>query len=445
MTFDQGSVLAGRYRLTERIASGGMGDVWRAVDETLGRDVAVKVLRPDTADDSGFAERFRAEARHMGGLTHPNIGTVHDFGEDDGTAFLVMEFLEGEPLSTIIRDEAPMDPQRVSDILFQVASALQAAHDAGVIHRDVKPANIVVDADGYAKLTDFGISRALSEAPLTQTGEVLGTPHYLSPEQAQGQPAGPLSDVYALAVVGYEMITGERPFAGDSMVTTALAHVSSPAPPLPGDVPEPLRTTVMASLAKDPRQRPESAAEFAEALRTAPEDLPEGLRVAAASAVAPVIVGVPVTLPPDMPLPTSVISTPEATILTPPGMAPLALSPGGAVSPLVSIGTPAPAAPEAAGAADQGSSRQVKRLMIAAAVVVVVVVVAAALAYGGNDSGPSGHRAPATPAVSSSPAVSSATSTTSTATATASSAAQQHAHQPVVKHGHGKGKGGKNT
>jgi serine/threonine-protein kinase len=439
MSYEPGSVLAGRYRLTERVATGGMGEVWRAVDETLGRDVAVKMLRPDSSVESGFAERFRAEARHMGGLTHPNIGTVHDFGDDEGTAYLVMEYLEGEPLSTIISDDAPLDPQRVSDILFQVASALQAAHDAGVIHRDVKPANIMVDADGYAKLTDFGISRALSEAPLTQTGEVLGTPHYLSPEQAQGQPANALSDVYALAVVGYEMITGERPFAGDSMVTTALAHVSSPVPPLPEGVPDPLATTVMAALAKDPGQRPQSAAEFAESLRSAPEDIPTTLRLAAASAAAPVIVGVPVSLAPDAPLPTSVMSTPQATILTPPGMAPLALTAEGSLVPLA----PVPGEFGATEALEADHQRQLKRLLVAAAVVVVVVVVAAALAFGGGTSPTSGGSGiPTTSPSSAAPAAATTTAPTTTATATATGApavaspAGQH-------HVNGKGKGGK--
>ncbi len=306
MTFQEGQVLASRYQLQERIATGGMGEVWHAHDETLGRDVAVKVLRPDTADDAAFAERFRAEARHSGGLSHPNIGTVHDFGEDDGTAYLVMELLDGQPLSTLIGEQAPLDPQLASDILYQAAVALQAAHDAGVVHRDVKPANIVVDPDGYARLTDFGISRVISEAPLTQTGEVLGTPHYLAPEQAQGRPAGPLSDVYALAVVGYEMITGQRPFAGDSMVTTALAHVSQPAPPLPDTVPEPLRTTVMAGLAKDPAQRPASAGAFAEALRLPPGELPPDLLAGAASAVAPLIVGATIAFDPSA-VPTAVV------------------------------------------------------------------------------------------------------------------------------------------
>ncbi len=310
MTPTQGDVLAGRYRLEESIAMGGMGEVWRARDLTLDRDVAVKVLRPESAQDDAFAERFRAEARHSGGLSHPNIGTVHDFGEDDGTPYLVMELLVGEPLSALIRARAPMPQQEVSDILLQAALALQAAHEAGVVHRDVKPANIVVDPDGYAKLTDFGIARVVGEAPMTQTGEVLGTPHYLAPEQAAGNPAGPLSDVYALAVVGYEMLTGRRPFNGESMVTTALAHLNQPAPQLSDEVGEPLRTTVMAALAKNPSQRPGSAAEFAAALQLPPGQVPEHLRAGAASAVTPVIVGVPEGLSADDTLPTSVFLAP---------------------------------------------------------------------------------------------------------------------------------------
>lgn len=310
MTPTQGDVLADRYRLEESIAMGGMGEVWRAHDVTLDRDVAVKVLRTDSAQDDAFAERFRAEARHSGGLSHPNIGTVHDFGEDHGTAYLVMELLVGEPLSALIKDRAPMPQQEVRDILVQAALALQAAHDAGVVHRDVKPANIVVDPDGYAKLTDFGIARALSEAPMTQTGEVLGTPHYLAPEQAAGKPAGPLSDVYALAVVGYEMLTGRRPFNGESMVTTALAHLSQPAPQLSDEVEEPLRTTVMAALAKDPSHRPSSAAEFAAALQLPSGEVPEHLRAGAASAVTPVIAGAPEGLSGDDTLPTSVFLAP---------------------------------------------------------------------------------------------------------------------------------------
>ncbi|HEX5524837.1 MAG TPA: serine/threonine-protein kinase [Pedococcus sp.] len=299
MNYEPGLLVADRYLLEEVIATGGMGQVWRATDQTLGRAVAVKVLRPDTADDAGFVERFRAEARHSAALQHPNIATVHDFGEGAHSAYLVMELIEGKPLSTVIRERAPLPAEEVTEILYQAAIALQAAHNAGVVHRDVKPANILVDDDGYARLTDFGISRALAGASLTQTGEVLGTPHYLAPEQAQGKPAGPASDVYALAVVGYEMLTGTRPFAGDSMITTALAHVSQPAPPLPESVPEPLSTTVMAGLAKDPNQRPESAAAFAEALRLPEGEAPAHLTAAAASAVTPVVAGIGGLLTPD--------------------------------------------------------------------------------------------------------------------------------------------------
>lgn len=268
-----------------------MGQVWRATDQTLGRQVAVKVLRPGAAEDSGFLERFRAEARNSAGLQHPNIVTVYDFGEGEDSAYLVMELIDGKPLSAVIADRGSLPPMEATEILYQTALALQAAHDAGVIHRDVKPANIVVDADGYARLADFGISRAVAGAPLTQTGEVIGTAHYLSPEQVQGRPAGPASDVYSLAVVGYEMLTGSRPFAGDSIVTTALAHLSQPAPELPDHVPEPLRTTVMAGLAKLPEERPSSAKEFASALRLPDGEQPEHLIAGALSAVTPVISG----------------------------------------------------------------------------------------------------------------------------------------------------------
>jgi serine/threonine protein kinase len=287
--YEPGLVLADRYLLEDVIASGGMGQVWRATDQTLGRRVAVKVVRPEVAADSGFLERFRAEARNSAALQHPNIVTVHDFGEGKETAYLVMELIEGKALSAVIRDRGPLPSTEVTEILVQLADALQAAHDAGVVHRDVKPANIVIDDDGYARLADFGISRAMGEAPLTQTGEVLGTAHYLSPEQVQGQPASPASDIYSLAVVAYEMLTGSRPFAGDSMLTTALAHLSRPAPELPDHVRNPLRTTVMAGLAKLPEERPTSGADFARALRLPVDTVPEHLRAGARSAMTPIL------------------------------------------------------------------------------------------------------------------------------------------------------------
>jgi serine/threonine-protein kinase len=312
VNYEPGLLVADRYRLEEIIATGGMGQVWRATDETLERQVAVKVLRPDTASEEGFLERFRAEAKHSAALQHPNIATVHDFGEGAHSAYLVMELIDGSPMSEVIKERAPLPAEEVTEILYQAALALNAAHEAGVVHRDVKPANIVVDEHGYARLTDFGISRAIAGAQLTQTGEVLGTPHYLAPEQAQGQPAGPASDLYALAVVGYELITGTRPFAGDSMITTALAHVSQAAPPLPDDVPEPLRTTVMAGLAKDPAHRPASGEAMAEALHLPVGTVPEDLVAGAESAVAPVVGGAGL-LTPDPSVPTGAMALPPQT------------------------------------------------------------------------------------------------------------------------------------
>lgn len=424
MTYETGTRLADRYRLVERIATGGMGEVWRAHDETLQRDVAVKVLRPDSAEDAAFVERFRAEARLGSQLAHPNVGTVHDFGEQEGQAFLVMELMAGEPLSTLIRDRAPLPHAEVTEILHQIALALQAAHDAGVVHRDVKPANIVVDEAGYAKLTDFGIARALGEASLTQTGEVLGTPHYLAPEQAKGETAGPLSDVYALAVVGYEMLTGKRPFSGESMVATALAHVSQPAPQLSDEVAEPLRTTVMAALAKDPDLRPQSAAEFADALRLPAGRVPLHLAPGAAAAVTPVIVGVPADLRPDEPLPTSVLPAVDA-----------------------------PVGPD--GLADAISEHDTRRpgwLVPACAALVVMLAVVSAIALSGR--GPTGTPAgtprdtapsttvgstPHTVSQTASATATPAKATTTTSTRTTTPKASPKPPPPKKRPGHGKG------
>ncbi len=266
MNLSEGTVLGDRYTLTERIAVGGMGEVWAATDTVLDRTVAVKLLHPALSQESDFVERFRAEARHAAALQHPNIATVFDYGEDDGTAYLVMELVVGQPLSQIIAERAPLSPKETIAILIQAAMALDAAHEGGVVHRDVKPANILVTPDGTAKLTDFGISRAVDSVPLTRTGQVLGTAQYLSPEQALGQSATASSDIYALGVVGHEMLTGERPFDTGSVVSTALAHVNQPPPPLPDTVPIGVRDVIGAALAKDPADRPASAAAMAHAL-----------------------------------------------------------------------------------------------------------------------------------------------------------------------------------
>ena len=261
-----GSVLSDRYALTEHIAAGGMGEVWAATDTVLGRTVAVKLLNPALSRQGGFLERFRAEARYAAALTHPNITTVFDYGEDDGSAYLVMELVNGQPLSQIIAERAPMSARTTASILIQAASALEAAHQGGVIHRDVKPANILITADGSAKLTDFGISRLVNSVPLTQAGEVLGTARYLSPEQALGQDATAASDIYALGVVGHEMLTGQVPFDADTLVATAMAHLNQPPPPLPDTVPVGIRNVISSALAKDPADRPATAAAMAHAL-----------------------------------------------------------------------------------------------------------------------------------------------------------------------------------
>src|SRR4051794_35354382 len=258
------TTIADRYLLLDRIASGGMGDVWRAQDQVLSRNVAVKILKAEYAADPSFLERFRAEARHTASLSHPGIANTFDYGEapqaggGDPMPFLVMELVDGEPLSTLLHREAPLPPDRALDIVGQAGLALQAAHDLGVVHRDVKPGNLLVRPDGVVKVTDFGIARAVDAAPVTQTGFVVGTAAYLSPEQAAGRPVTPASDVYALGVVAYECLTGMRPFDGDSAVAIAMAHVSTPAPPLPKSVPPLVADLVERALDKEPARRPPS-------------------------------------------------------------------------------------------------------------------------------------------------------------------------------------------
>jgi eukaryotic-like serine/threonine-protein kinase len=267
--------LAGRYRLAERIGSGGMGEVWRGTDEVLDRTVAIKLMLPALLDQPGFAERFRAEARTMANLNHPGVVDVYDYHSDDATtAFLVMEYVAGDPLSRTLQEVGRLTPARTMDLVAQAADALQAAHDQGIVHRDVKPGNLLVRPNGTLVLTDFGIARSEAATQLTATGMVLGTASYISPEQATGQPTTPASDVYALGVVAYECLAGHRPFTGDNPLDLALKHKQEPPPLLPADVPPPVRDLVMKALAKDPAGRWPSAADLATAARQAAAGAP---------------------------------------------------------------------------------------------------------------------------------------------------------------------------
>jgi len=266
-----------RYRFESRIATGGMGEVWRATDTALSRLVAVKVLKSEYADDPSFRSRFETEARHAASLHHPGVASVYDVGEStllgaaDGSAvprpFLVMELVDGQPLSALLRGGRPLDPDVVRDLMAQAADAIGAAHRAGIVHRDVKPANLLVTPERQIKITDFGIARASDGLGLTGTGQVMGTPQYLSPEQARGATATPASDVYALGVVAFECLAGHRPFDADSPVATALSHLNDPVPDLPPGVPADLATVVRRAMSKDPAQRYADGDAFAVALR----------------------------------------------------------------------------------------------------------------------------------------------------------------------------------
>ena len=302
----RGRVLGNRYELLLPLASGGMGRVWRARDTLLERPVAVKVLRSELAGDATFRARFRAEAQHTAALHHPNIASVFDYGEQEVEgeclAYLVMELVEGEALSTLLEREGRLDPARTLDVLRQTAAALAAAHAAGVVHRDVKPGNVLVGNNGSVKIADFGIAWSASSVPLTGTGQVVGTAHYLSPEQADGAKASPASDVYALGTVAYECLAGHRAFDGENSVQIALKQIREQPLPLPAEIPPAIRAVVERAMAKDPALRyPDGAA-----LRDAVE------AVATVSPIAPVApaVAVPTAA---FPAPTGVFSAPSGS------------------------------------------------------------------------------------------------------------------------------------
>jgi serine/threonine-protein kinase len=277
----------GRYELDSRIAIGGMGEVWEATDHVIGRTVAIKILKDEYMGDPGFLERFRAEARHAALVNHEGIASVFDYGEEDGSAFLVMELVPGEALSTILEREGSLSTDKTLDIVAQTAAALQAAHAAGLVHRDIKPGNLLITPDGRVKITDFGIARIADQVPLTATGQVMGTVQYLSPEQASGHPASPATDIYSLGIVAYECLAGKRPFTGESQVAIAMAQINEQPAPLPPTVAVPVQNLVMAMIAKKPDDRPASAA----AVSRAATALRRGDLTAAAAAVPAIAAG----------------------------------------------------------------------------------------------------------------------------------------------------------
>src|ERR1700734_1828522 len=263
---DTPRVFSNRYELTHLIARGGMAQVYRARDRQLDRPVALKVLFPELSVDRAFVERFRREAQAAANLSHPNIVPVFDWGEDSGSYFIVMEFVDGRPLSAVLRESGPLSAQQTATIGANVAAALAFAHRHGVVHRDVKPGNVLITADGGVKVTDFGIARAMNtEESLTQTGAVMGTAAYFSPEQAEGKGVDSRSDIYSLGVVLYEMAVGRPPFTGDSPVAVASKHVRD-QPVLPRaanpTVPPALEAVIMKAMAKNPDDRYGSAEEL---------------------------------------------------------------------------------------------------------------------------------------------------------------------------------------
>src|ERR671919_2587184 len=222
----------GRYQIVARIASGGMGDVYRAHDPVLDREVAIKILHTKLADDPGFIDRFRREARSAGMLTHPNIVAVHDWGEYGGTYFMVMEFVRGTNLRTLLMRDGTLMPAHAGEVVHGVLAALEHAHEQGIVHRDIKPENLMLTPKGVVKVADFGLARAFADARISQApGTVTGTVQYLAPEQIEGQPADPRTDLYATGIVLYELLTGEVPFTGETSVAIAYRHLRDRVPP----------------------------------------------------------------------------------------------------------------------------------------------------------------------------------------------------------------------
>jgi eukaryotic-like serine/threonine-protein kinase len=303
-------VLNDRYEVDKPLGRGGMAQVFRGTDRVLGRTVAIKVLDQKHRNDAKFVTRFRREAQAAAGINHPNVVSVFDTGSEDGLHYIVMEYVDGETLDDVLAREKVLPPERVVAIAEPVARALDAAHQKGMVHRDVKPGNIMLDRSGTVKVVDFGIARAAADDTLTQTGIVLGTAAYLSPEQAQGVAVDPRSDVYSLGCVLYEMLTGRKPFTGDSALAIAYKHVrEDPAPPsqVNPDIPPELEAVVMTAMAKDPAQRFPSGGAMQEALSAAATGEMPAMAAVGAEATEPLAGG-----------DTAVMTTPETAPGEPP-------------------------------------------------------------------------------------------------------------------------------
>ena len=329
---EDGAVIDNRYEICAHLGSGGMAEVYRATDLQLGRDVALKILHERFAADEEFVERFKREASSAAGLAHQHVVGVYDRGEWEGTSYIAMEYVSGKTLKDIVLEEGPLDPQRAVDLTVQILRAARFAHRRGIIHRDFKPQNVIVDDEGRAKVTDFGIARA-GASDMTQTGSILGTAQYLSPEQAQGHAVGARSDLYSIGIILYEMLTGRVPFQADSAVTIALKQVSeAPVPPSehnPRVTPE-LESVVLRALAKEPRERFADADEFIAALDAAASRIPSPRAIAAAEAAAAALpaaaaVGAgavaappPPAMPPPSDPPTGVYPVRETIVPPPP-------------------------------------------------------------------------------------------------------------------------------
>ncbi|QXG76755.1 protein kinase [Modestobacter sp. L9-4] len=397
-----GRLLGGRYELTGLIATGGMGQVWQGRDNVLARDVAIKVLRSEFTGDPTFLARFRSEAQLAAGLVHPNIATLFDYGEvpaadpaAEHLAYLVMELVRGESLGTVLHRDRRLSPERTLDVLRQSAAGLAAAHAAGVVHRDVKPGNLLLADDGTVKVTDFGVAVTAASQQLTQVGQVIGTASYLSPEQAQGARATPASDVYALGLVGYECLSGLRAFDGESSVQVLMAQIHDTPAPLPDDVPAPVRRLVETAMAKDPAARFRDGAAFrdaVDALRGGRRPAAEGPRTAVLPAVPGLAAG---------PADDRTVSVRTAAAGTTPPRTTRALS----------TARPAPVAPP---------PRDRRRLLLPLlAVLAIAAIVVGVVVLGDRSGGTAADPAPSPAA----PVTSAAATPTATSTAPRSSAA----------------------